>query len=66
MPTEFHVPSLNKCHLVSLIFKNTEWLSQDGQKLLQFPLPEKFLLQIRFCCKISKKCFPFSFWEYWH
>jgi len=23
----FHVPSLNKCQLVSLIFKNTEWLS---------------------------------------
>jgi len=23
----FHVPSLNKCQLVSLMFKNTEWLS---------------------------------------
>ena len=27
MSTNFHVPSLNKCQLVSLIFKNTEWLS---------------------------------------
>ena len=27
MSIKFHVPSLNKCQLVSFIFKNTEWLS---------------------------------------
>ena len=38
---KFHVPSLNKCQLVSLIFDNTEWQSWDGKKLFQFPLLEK-------------------------
>ena len=41
MSIKFHVPSLNKCQLVSLTFKYTEWLSYDGQKLFQFPLLEK-------------------------
>ena len=41
MSIKFYVPSLNKCQLVSLTFKNTECLSQDGQKLFQFPLLEK-------------------------
>ena len=48
-------------------FENTEWLLQDGQKLFQLPLPKKFLFQILFSSfKVSKKCFPISFSEYWH
>jgi len=63
---KFHIPSLNKCQLVSLIFKNIESVSWDGQKLFQFPLPEKSLSQILFSSyKISKKCFLISVSEYW-
>ena len=46
---KFHIPSLNKCQLVSLIFKNIESVSWDRQKLFQYPLPEK---------KFPKSCSP--------
>ena len=59
MPTKFHIPSLNKCQVVSLIFKNTEWLSQDGQKLLQFPLPENSFCKSGSVTKFPRNVFLF-------
>ena len=48
MSIKFQVPSLKKCQLVSFTFKNTEWLSYDGQKLFQLSLIEKYIFQILF------------------
>ena len=48
MSIKFHVPSLNKCQLVSLTFKNTEWLSQDGQNCFNSHCQEKYNFQILF------------------
>ena len=48
MSINFHVPSLIKCQLVSLIFKNTEWLSQDGQKFFNSHCQKKCTFRILF------------------